>query len=255
MEPHLPILMYHDLSEERSPISTPPATFARQMQWLHEAGYQALPVGAVVDALHAGAELPARSIVLTFDDGFESVYTHAAPLLAEYGFSATVFLVSEYVGRHNEWPSQPASIPGRRLMRWSQIRELSALNVEWGAHTATHPMLDQLAPSACVDELTTSKRELEDRLGTSVSLFSYPYGRFTDSVEECVRDLYAGACTTRLGLVTADSNIYRLPRIEARYTEPMVLFRTVSTPFFPAYLSLLSPLRATVHAVRPHPWQ
>lgn len=251
MAPYLPILMYHDLDGERSPISMPPATFARQMHWLASNGYRAVPLRTLVRRLREKRPLPARAVVLTFDDGFESVYTHAAPILAKYGFAATVFLVTDYVGRHNGWPSQPASILRRPLLTWSQIRELAEQHIEFGAHTATHPMLDRVPPDQLVSELRHAKETLEARLGRPVVHFCYPYGRRSQAADEIVRQLYDGACSTALDVVDAGSDPYLLPRVEAQYVQSQVL----ATPMFPVYLSLRRALRTVGQQIRRSPWQ
>lgn len=87
----VPILMYHALDESRSIIAIPPAAFAWQMRWLNDNGYQVIPLSRLVQYLRNGDPLPARSIALTFDDGFESIYTYAFPILADYGFFGKSF--------------------------------------------------------------------------------------------------------------------------------------------------------------------
>ena len=105
------VLMYHALADERSAISLPPSVFQRQMRLLHEGGFRVISMSDLVSSLQSGEELPGKSVVLTFDDGFESVYTNAFPVLQRYGFPATVFLVADYCGKTNDWPSQPGGIP------------------------------------------------------------------------------------------------------------------------------------------------
>jgi peptidoglycan/xylan/chitin deacetylase (PgdA/CDA1 family) len=105
--------MYHDLDERRSPISITPARFTQQMTWLHEHGYRVLPLGRLVAHLRHATPLPARSVAITFDDGFESVARVAFPILAHFGFPATVFVVSataggRMTGRHNRAASRAA---------------------------------------------------------------------------------------------------------------------------------------------------
>jgi peptidoglycan/xylan/chitin deacetylase (PgdA/CDA1 family) len=103
-------------------------------------------------AIATKTPLPGRAILLTFDDGYLDFFTYAHPLLQAYGFSATVFLVAERVGKSNQWDEiYGESVP---LMDWVQIRQLQAQGIEFGSHSTTHRPLTALSvPEGFVTQL------------------------------------------------------------------------------------------------------
>ena len=162
------ILTYHSLDDSGSVISTRPETFRAQMELLKREGAPVVAAGEI-------ASRPG-SVALTFDDGFQNFYTHAFPVLREFGFPATVFIVSGYCGGRNNWPTQSAGVPVLDLMGWSEIREVSRYGVSLGAHTVTHPHLGSLPTAEAERELRQSRAEIQDRTGVRVTEFAYPYG-------------------------------------------------------------------------------
>ena len=252
--PCLSILMYHALDDQPSAITFTPKDFARQIRWLHENNIAILSLDRLHQGLTGKADLPARGVVLTFDDGFESVYTHAFPILAEYGLPAAVFLVSNYIGRQNDWPDQPAGVPSYRLLNWPQIREMARHGIDFGAHTATHPWLHRLPPERLHAELIDSKARLEDGLGQAVKHFAYPYGRYTPAVKDIAQTIYATACSTQLAQVTPNSDLLALPRLEAQYAVHPRLLSLLFGPAGPPYLALRGGLRKMAARLLGHPW-
>lgn len=236
--------MYHALAEGRSPISLAPAMFDWQMRWLYANQYRVLSLNEVVEALQNQTTLPERAVVITFDDGFESIYTHAFPTLSAYGFPATVFLVSDFCGGYNDWPGQPAFIPRYPLLNWPQIREMSQHGIEFGAHTRRHPRLDRLPSAQLLDEIEMGKRMIEDRLGQGIHFFAYPYGCYNHHTKALVSQLYTGACSTQLGMVDLQSDRFALPRIEVLYLNCSYLFQWLERALlFATYLTIRKQLR------------
>lgn len=251
----VPILTYHALDESRSIIALSPTVFTWQMRWLHQNGYQVIPLSRLVQHLRNGDPLPTRSIVITFDDGFETVYTRAFPVLARHGFPATVFLVTGYCGRQNDWPNQPLIVPRLSLLTWARIREMDRYGIEFGAHSITHPWLDRVAPDELEYEILFSKANIEEQVGHSIELFAYPYGRYNEAIRAIVSRAYAGACTTRLGMVGIESDPLALERIEALYVARPLIFRQLANPLFSFYVNLRRPLRALSSFILNRPWQ
>lgn len=250
----VPILMYHTLDEQRSPIALSPAVFAWQMRWLAQNGYQVLALAHLIHLLKAKQPLPPRSLVLTFDDGFASLYTHAFPILTRYGFPATVFLVSEFCGRQNNWPDQPLRSSPLPLLNWAQIREMDRHGITFGAHTATHPWLDRCTPAELNTEICTAQLHLQDQLGHPLDLFAYPYGRYTQAAKTLVERTYQGACATHLGMVNANSDPFALPRIEAQYMLHPWLFQWLAHRSFAFYLQFRLWGRHLAGAILQRPW-
>ena len=250
----IPILAYHAIDKRPSAISTHPATFKWQMRWLHRHGYEVVPLSNIVGALQGHEPLPRRSVAITFDDGFESVYANAFPVLRRYGFPATVFLVSDYCGRESDWPSQPPAAPRLPLMSWTQAREMAEHRIDFGAHTASHPRLDHLEIEDVDREIMSSKQCIEDRLERPVQHFAYPYGRRNELVEMSVGREFSGACTTRLGMVGSGSGPLNLERVDAYYFQHPILFQALPTRLFDLYLSVRRPARAAASLAFRRAW-
>jgi Predicted xylanase/chitin deacetylase len=128
----IPILTYHSLDESRSVVSTSPSAFKKQMKYLWERSYKTLSVAEVINLIRKREPFPEKTFVITFDDGYKNVYTDAFPILERYGFKGTVFLIADYCGEFNNWPTQPRSIERRPLLSWSEINEMHnmGLNLE-----------------------------------------------------------------------------------------------------------------------------
>lgn len=120
-----------------------------------------------------------NQIALTFDDGWQDFYDNAFPLLKERGYSATVFLISDYVGKKSNWDYQ-----SKQHLSWETIREMSEHGIEFGSHSRSHVDLRSLDNKALNDELLGSKKVIEDKLGKPVRYFSYPFGRYNERVTE-----------------------------------------------------------------------
>lgn len=167
--------MYHSISEEDDTQNHPyyitnscPQAFAEHMRFLHENSYQVVSLTEAVSRLEAGQISP-KSVVLTFDDGYENFYTNAYPVLSHYGFRATVFLSTQYIG------NDPRSFNNKRCLTWGQVRELHRAGVAFGSHTVTHPQLRSVGPRELAYEVRHSKETLENQLDCKVESFCYPY--------------------------------------------------------------------------------
>lgn len=234
----LPILMYHGVDARPSVVTLHPDRFRWQIEWLNKCGYNGISLGELVRCIAAGESFPARAVVLTFDDGYQNLYTEAFPILRQYGFSATVFLVAGFCNKDNRWPSQPLNIPTMKLLTWEQIGEMARFGIEFGSHTINHPRLDRLPANTLHHEVVMSKVILEDRLGRPITTFAYPYGQYSEVVRDAVRNTYDLACGTQLGLATPTSDPYVLERVEAGYLSQRWVFQQLFHPIFPYYLSI-----------------
>jgi peptidoglycan/xylan/chitin deacetylase (PgdA/CDA1 family) len=229
------ILTYHSISDGSPPLKISPALFAEQMEWL-KANCRVLSLEQVASQLAQRQPLPERTVVLTFDDGFQDFYFSAASVLRRLGFVATVFLPTDYCGRTNSWPGQPGWVDEQPLMDWKQIRDLSDQGFAFGAHSITHPILTNLAGPDAEGEIAGSKYEIEARTGQGANFFCYPYGRWNASVREIVRRYFRGACSTAAGVVEPDADLFALPRVDAHYVRSPAWFRRLFTQGFCSYL-------------------
>lgn len=185
----IPILMYHSISgdvEEHGSayfhICTAPRVFREHVKLLSSSGYKTVGLGEAVSMLEAGNGATEKLVVLTFDDGYEDFYTEAFPILSEFGYSATVFLPTAYIG------DSARRFNGRRCLTWNQVRELRDEGIEFGSHTVTHPQLHSVGPRQFRDELQESRWKIEGELAESVESFSYPYA-FPETDRFFVRQL------------------------------------------------------------------
>jgi peptidoglycan/xylan/chitin deacetylase (PgdA/CDA1 family) len=247
------ILTYHAIDDSGSVLSTTPLLFAQQMRVLAESGFRIVPLTDLPNLMSAPST-GKPVVALTFDDGFLSVYEHAFPALAHHGFPATVFVVSDFCGRTNGWPSQPPLIPRQPLLGWRELRELARAGVTPGCHTQTHPDLRSLAPGEVLEELAGAKARIEDGLGVPVETFAYPYGAYDRHVRELVTSNFSLACATTLGFVRSDSDPFALERLDMYYLRDSALLARLFAPPVRGYLHLrrsLRDLRARAHRQYP----
>jgi peptidoglycan/xylan/chitin deacetylase (PgdA/CDA1 family) len=207
------ILTWHSVDPSGSPISISPDDFRRQVDWL--AGGQ-VRVVSVSELL--GLPDGDSAVALTFDDGFVSFATEAAPLLLERNLPVTLFVVTAHVGRDNRWDGQgDRGIPVLPLLDWDELGRLRESGITLGAHTQTHPRLTRLDRPRIEQELWVAAEEIERRLGESPQGLAYPYGLVDHRVAETAAVRYRWACTTQLRPLNGAEPLYWLPRLDAWY--------------------------------------
>ena len=211
----IPILCYHSIDTSNSPVSVTPTAFARQMDWLRKRGFNSLTLNDLVGWVQAKGGCSGKPVCLVFDDGYYNNYTHGFPILQEVGFTATIFVATDYCARINSWDNQHRSIPRLRMMSWENIVEMSRHGIEFGSHTRSHPDLTQLGSDEVREELIGAKKVLQDRIGKAVRFCSYPFGKFNTLTKQVARSAFSGAVSNRIGKVTPESDRYALERINA----------------------------------------
>lgn len=239
----IPILTYHSIDESDSVISTGRETFRRQMKFLREAEYNVVSLKKLAEGLNENVKFSSKTIVLTFDDGFRNFYIEAFPILAECDFTATVFLVTEYCEKYNDWDGSLPTIERSQLLSWKEIKELHNHGIEFGAHTRTHPNLTRLAVEEIEREIAESKAVIEERLGTETATFAYPYGIFNEQVKQIAKNYFKAAVSTNLGMVKAGNDIYALKRLDTFYLKDERIFSSLSTGKFEFYMQFRQILR------------
>jgi peptidoglycan/xylan/chitin deacetylase (PgdA/CDA1 family) len=206
------ILYYHSVSDAPIRSSVSPAAFEGQMRYLANHGYALLSLSDAVDRLASGAACPARSVVVTFDDGFHDNYEHAFPILTRFKVPATIFLAVGHIGT-GRLPTLTRTDFMPRPLDWTEVREMQAHGIDFGSHTITHPMLSTIPPDEARREIGESKRMLEDRLGTGVPFFCYPRGDANEAMKRMVCDAgYTAACSTLPGLNEPRTDLFGLRR-------------------------------------------
>jgi len=207
----LPIIMYHYVEYVKDPKDTTrksldinPYEFDYQLKTLVANGYQSYFVRDVPSMLKGLKEPAKKSIILTFDDGYEDFYTDAFPVLKKYNFKATVYIIVDFIGK-------------RGFLNEKEIRELvqSGL-VEIGSHTLNHYYLKKAPKAQAQEEITLSKTKLESLFGVSVDTFAYPFGALDESSIELVKESsYSAAVSVAPGNILTPVNLFYLPRIRA----------------------------------------
>jgi peptidoglycan/xylan/chitin deacetylase (PgdA/CDA1 family) len=235
MKVSIPILTFHAIDDRPSIISFSPRLFERSIARLYDSGYRTLGLPELVDHVRQGVPFPDRSFAMTFDDGYQSVYDHAFPILQRYGFSATVFLTVGDNGSTADSERLP-SMCERSMLSWREIREMHRRGIAIGGHTLTHPDLTRLRGEHLKAEVVSGKDVIEDALGAQVDSFAYPFGRYDQQCREIVSRHFVCACSDRLGLLRAGSDPYAMERVDTYYLRSEKLFAAIPTKFFPLYI-------------------
>jgi peptidoglycan/xylan/chitin deacetylase (PgdA/CDA1 family) len=238
----IPILTYHSIDSSGSVISTAPENFRRQMEVLRRSSTQVLSLKDVALHLRERKIFPENAVVITFDDGFRNVFKVAFPVLKDFGFRPTIFLVTSFCGKDNRWYGQPDRIPILELMSWDEIAQMSEF-IDFGVHTASHPDLTQLQEKRLEEEILGAQQCLEERTGVKKQAFAYPYGKQTKPAKDLVQKHFFAGCSTEMDFVSLDSDIYFLPRIDMYYFSNNESFEGFGTSAFRRYLRFRGWLR------------
>ncbi len=209
------ILTFHSIDDSGSVLSYRPDDFVALVESLLEAAVRVVPLTTLL----SDAPSTDDRVAITFDDGIRSVRTAALPVLARHRLPATVYVVSQWTGRTNRWPSQPASAQTFDLMDWAELAELRDAGIDIASHGVTHAPLDKLGVKELQAELVDSKRVIEDALQVEARHFAYPYGASNPVVAEAARGVYASAVTTHLAFHHAADVPHLLPRLDAYYLQ------------------------------------
>jgi peptidoglycan/xylan/chitin deacetylase (PgdA/CDA1 family) len=208
------------------------------MQSLRDWGFQGIRLSELLDGWEGVSQLPSRPVVLTFDDGFRNLMDHAAPVLVDLDFRATVFVVAGHCGGTNDWSTDPHGIPRLPLLSWSDLGNLIGAGFEVGAHSMTHPSLPRLTLKDADREIAGSKEVLEQRVGQPVNVFAYPYGLASSENRAMAKAHYRAACGVGLGRTRPSDDRYCLRRIEMYYFRNPSIFRLFPTALGTTYLGL-----------------
>jgi peptidoglycan/xylan/chitin deacetylase (PgdA/CDA1 family) len=206
----VPILMYHyisdlpaDADEIRRDLTVIPAHFRAQMQYLKAQGYSTISLYQLYDALTKGAALPAKPIVLTFDDGYLDAYTNVFPTLQQSGFTGTFFIIT---GKPDN------NAPG--YMNWAQIKQMADAGMSIEAHTKSHADLRGRTQDFLVYEILGSLQSIEAHTGHAPRMFAYPSGRYDAETLRVLRQLPVWmAVTTEHGDRATSTDLLLAPRL------------------------------------------
>ncbi len=233
-KPGIPVLMYHK-------VGVPPAgsklkklwvsseMFRRQMEYLKKHGHTPILFKDIYTFWDKQTPLPKNPVLITFDDGYANNFEIAAPILKEFGFPATLFVVVQTVGWDNKW-HDPASETRIPMVSWTQLKELRAAGWEIGSHTMNHPNLQKTEPKVISIEMEKSRAVINEFLGETPDTFAYPYGSGEDNnmIRNKAKDAgYRIAVGVHSGKWTVDgfrASAFNLPRVFVRGDENMFDF-------------------------------
>lgn len=233
---NIPVLMYHSIAYEKgNDLRVPPEKFRQELQIIKDNGFTpitldelyshfndeaALPQEPIVitpdDGYRDNDEvvLPQKPIVITLDDGYRDNYENALPILKEFGFKATVFVITCQIDS------------GSDFMTSSQLKEMNANRIDIECHTVTHPHLKDLSHDKQLVELKDSKAKLEKILNKKINYIAYPYGSYNDDTLKIAQNLgYKMAVTTNEGLANKAQGIYALDRMYISASNSLEYFK------------------------------
>ena len=181
----IPILMYHKIGDpplgsklKKLWVSVP--KFRAQMEYISKKGYRPITFHDLYNHWDGIKPLPGNPILITLDDGYLNNYTDALPVLREFGFPATIYVVVQTVGWENHWhdPNSETRIP---MVSWAQLKELQKAGWEIGSHTMNHPRLEKIEKKEAEIEIEKSRRIIGEFLEQVPQSFAYPYGNGADN--------------------------------------------------------------------------
>jgi len=202
-EPSAVVIMYHRFGETRYPSTNIRLEqFEAHLAEIASGGYTVRPLPEIVAAMRSGRELPPKTIAITIDDAFLSVWTDAWPRLRAARLPFTLFVATQSIDRNT---------PG--YMSWDQIRELAAAGVTIGSQTVTHPHMPLMSDARNAAELRDSNARFEKMLGKRPTLIAYPYGEYSLSVRRVAEQAgFAAGFGQHSGVLYPGSDFFYLPR-------------------------------------------
>lgn len=227
----VPVLMYHSVDESwYEPLNNVrPVNFAYQMEFLKRHKYNVISVPEFVAGLKAGKKFSYKTVVLTFDDGNKNNYTHAWPVLKKMDFPATIFVPSAQVG-----------MPDR--VTWEQLKEMHATGVITGSHMHTEAYAPDISTGVLWDEMTQSKRMIEQNLRVPVKYISYPVGGFNENTKRVAREAgYEAGFTTNRGRHRFHDDLYELKRIRIKDSDKGIVLFAKLSGFYNLFRSYTKP--------------
>ena len=218
----IPVFLYHSIDAAGSPVSIHPERFTSHWDYLRRRGFRPIALCQAADLARSRRAFPARSVVLTFDDGYRN---NAAPIRAilQAGGRATLFPTAGRMGGYNEWDAVRGDIPTLPLLPPEAVADLARMGCEIGAHGLTHAALDALSADALSAEVAGSCRRLTALVGRPVTSFAYPYGCYHERALDAIREAgIQAACTTLRGYLTARTPLLEIPRFSAAGLDPLL---------------------------------
>lgn len=221
------ILMYHAIAtgnERASRYVIPQSKFLQQMRWIKRRGYRALTFREYLRLRRENELPPHKSVIVTFDDGYAEFHGAGQAVLQKLSVPATMFVVSGAAGSCNTWDDSGA-LHQRPILSWQALREVQDHGVECGAHSRSHVALTAIPPARRQEEIEGCLADLKDRLPAVLPVYSYPYGKWNETVEaDVARAGFDAACTVMPGVNALNTPPFQLRRTEVYGTDSLIQF-------------------------------
>ncbi len=197
--------IYHRFGEDKYPFTNiTKEQFEQHLQFLSEHNYTVMNLGEALKRIYNGKGVPEKTVVLTIDDGFESIKTVAAPLLKQYGYTATIFVCTKYIGNSS-------------YLTWNEVRELQQDGYEIGNHSHSHAHFlnysSQELAEQFKNDLDKSHSLFRKHLGKIPDLYAYPYGEYNDEMTSILKSYnYKAGAAQKSGVIYSGTEKFHLPR-------------------------------------------
>lgn len=204
------ILQYHHVSDKTPAVtSVTPAQFREQMAYLADNHFNVVPLSEVVKAIEEQRALPAKTVAITFDDGYRSIGRAASPILKEYGFPYTLFVAVEPIDKHYH-----------DMMSWAQLRELVAQGAEIANHSWAHEHLNRRLAgetepqwlARVENNILKAEQRISDETGQNWKMLAYPYGEYNSQLQAMLKQHGFIAFGQQSGAAGVYSDLTALPR-------------------------------------------
>lgn len=210
------VLMYHSIEKQHNEKfdkwRVKPFDFEKQIKWLYKNGFKSYTISELCDL----NSIPKKSVVITFDDGYESVFLNAFSVLKKYNFKATIYLLPNQTTNH--WESKNTAFISNMLKNDQILDMIESGLIEFGAHTINHVNL--LTCDNQKNEIENSKHEVEKITGKKCESFAYPYGKFDENIINLVKNSgFKNAVIVKRGLFEYNDNKFNIKRIGILGTE------------------------------------
>lgn len=202
----VPVLMYHYIGDEDNgkEICVSKQDFKKQINYLKDNNYKFLSLDELYDYEINNKKFPRKAVVITFDDGYDNVYTNAFPVIKEFDAKGTVFVITSKIG-------------DKHYLNKQQIKDLQQSGyIKIGSHSVNHKNMRELSFDEQLKELKDSKEELEKIIEDKINYAAYPYGSFNgDTIKASKKAGYKLAFQVYSGYTRTGDNIYKLKRLSA----------------------------------------
>lgn len=232
------VITFHSIDESDDILSCTPQTLRRILTFLEGKNIPVVDLNSLIE------NQDQTGVALTFDDGMQSVYSEALPVLREFNAIAHVFLTTGLMDQQTTWPDEGQGVGSYQMLTWQQVDKLLQHNIIFESHTHTHPDLQLISRDKLQVECETADKLIYERTGRRPEFFAYPFGRHNSQSRDYIKHRYQAAFTTELDYLKNSSDRSTFPRIDSFYLANQCVLANLDNYLAKAYLTLRSTMRA-----------